>query len=786
MPCDYLKNILPKGRAQGLNIVTLRELQQEMATLDEYLKGIRNGQDLIDAKVIPKTSSSHLALLCALRLAALREKMNSSITDESLGTWMPAFSSEYANVGEEVSNPALIQKYAAVGMKVKAVPASSSTLPKGLEGTIRIIDNSARLGVEWSKYFQGGHNLSGNLQNNNGCFMTPNEVTLLVPEGKIFDGVRLTKGVVADEKLGHKVRFTAEYKGQAQTTEKDRVSITVPADSIGVIFEYDAKSRYVGISFDKKIEGTGRNNFRFKADGLCDKLAASSLGQMLPQDREKTVYEAVLSAFFPNTILETPRTERVIAGLFSCMDPIYYGPPGSGKSNLVKDIISIAKQQEVIFTVEGCKVQCNPFSLFDSSFAKLVPPCPECMMKYSPRFRETGMFTPPRPKDVKVVVANYGDGKGIEHIHGTVAIWPQHLSGFKVPRLDGTTSEAMESAYDPEGFQPGVLLRTNNGLLGFDELDKLPEKTLDGILSTLNDHMVKPDQLRFSYPANSLILATANEHTRFSPALNDRATLLAIRRPEDPEVWDKIGRVAYYGERDELESVPLPNTHPMQPFSLKDEVIMPTPLRMALNALFIKFDKEYTGTGKNDVMCSTRSLKDAFDISRAQLYLHQPFFKNAPKIITPDYAMFGVQFAFCTRLQVENRVEDQAAKNAMIAWIKNEYPPLLKQEEDTWWCKLWKHIAIYNTQVSQLEGNARKEVSSYREDVRNARASFDKITQARAPKASNLERSARIEYPIMDYLFRHQSRMALVCDKQLDALVNYYLEAEKNSSCRIK
>ncbi len=758
-----------------------------MATLEQYIAQVKTGQDLLDLGVVPKTSDSHLALIISLRLQALRDKILAGVDDEMLGCWIPAVSEMKVHVGEVVSDPALIEKYQKEGMKVRGRTNASLKPVQGLEGVIKCVDRrrNDNIGVEWSTRFDEGHNLNGNAAPGKGFYMKSTDIELLVPGGEINEGLKLAKTVVADKQLGHKVKFKAPLKVYAWDNDGSRDTITVPQESLGQLFEYDSSANRLGISFENKIPSTNRNVWRFQVADLQQVLLTSSLGQMLPQDKERTVYEEALAQLFPKTILDTKRAERIAMQLLMARDAVYYGPPGSGKSNVIEDIMGIARQQGPIFIVEGCKVQCNPFSLFDTQYAKVVQPCPECKMKYDPDYRTTGRFKAPKAKDVKVVVAEYGDGRGMESVHGTVAIWPQHLSGFKVPQLDGSTSKEREDAFDPEGFQPGILVRTNNGIVKFDEIDKLPPKTLDAFLAPLNDNTMKPEQLRFTYPAHSLILTTANDHTVIPLAMNDRMMLLAIRRPEEVSVFDRIDTVSYYKEGEEVEHVPLPDTQVMQPFHLSLEIPMPTPIRFAMNSLFMKFDKEYTGAGKNEVMASERSRKDALDGSRAKLYLDRIFFGSTPQIITAPYAIAGMNFAMLTRMQIENRTDEQKAKEELINWVNTEYPPTLTQAENNFWCEAYKHIAIAKQRVPELEQNFARELASYRENPATFLDAFTRINQALQPNASRTDLQARVELPFMDYLFQKQRKMALVCKDQLPALMQYYLKCEEGCSCKV-
>lgn len=767
-------------------------------SIENYASKVKTGQDLIDLGVVPKTSSEHLALIFAKRLEALRDSIKANINDDMLGKWIPAISPKMKDLGKtEVEDPSQIEKYAETGMKVRI---REHSIDKTLVGRIGIIDefykDSLRMTLEQQ---DGPSNRTPQLNT------SISQLTLLIPSGKVQEGLELTRGVVADKKIGHLVRFSQEYQGTAWDSGGYEEKIDLVTGTSGTLIDFLIKEKRLGINFNEKVPpGKKKNIYYFKLRDMEKRLEASSLGQFEPRDKEQTIYEETLERFFPSTIIDTKRAERVLLSTLIGKDIVLYGPPGSGKTNIAEDIKSIAELQGPIFIVEGCQSQCSPFSLFDKDFAKTIPPCPECKIKYCPDFKKTGRFVHPKPKEVKVIVAKYNEGFGIEHIDGTIGLQVYHFTGHKMPRLDGTTTVGRESAYDPEGYQAGLLPRTNNGILHIDEMSCLRPQVLDCILGVLQNNRTKPDQLRFSYPAHSFIIGTANDHTQFSPALNDRMNLLAIRYPEGRTGIDKrhkITRVAFHKEYVPAEFVDIGDTHLIRA-DVITSVPMPVPIERAVDAFYMKFDLEYpltdaenNPTGKNEISSGNRSKLDALLLSRAILWKNRKFYSKTPRIVTADYAIPGIQFALCSRVQISAREKEQNAKEKLISYVRDNFPTILKQEEDNWWCNTIRHIAIAKTQVSEIEENFLEELKKYQADSNKENPtflydSFNRVQRAVSPAANDLEKKALLEFPLMNLLFTHpeykQSRMNNITQPQLKELITYLIKCYETSSCKIQ
>jgi len=764
-------------------------------SIDKYIIGVKTGADLIKLGVIPKDSSSHLALITKERLAALRNKINSKLNNDTLGLWMPAVVKTGPEHKGTVTDPQIIREYAKPGMKVKITQAQDGLNLVGLEGILRDNKDSGKkgLGVEFDKPFPGGNDLEGNSQKGAGYgwYFAPQSVNLVLEPGQsIIEATdyELAKEVVADDKLGYRARFNMGLDNvKAWDSGNNKENINIPEKSLGMFSASglgQGKKQIATIKFDNKIPGTGKQVYQFRLEDVANSLEYSSLGQMDPKDREEHLRKETIKDFFPRAVLNTKRGERVLISMLAGTDIILYGPPGSGKSQTAQDILDIAKQQKLGFIVEGCKANCNPFSLFDKEFAKVVAPCPECMIKYCPDFKKTGRFDMPKPEDVKVTVTNYDEGKGIEYLQCTTGLQHMHLAGYKIPPFDKTNGIDAEDDSNPQGYNTGVLVRTNNGVWFADEMDKVRQNTMDSLLEALNSQRIKPEQLRFTYPANAFIVGTANNHMVFSGPLNDRMNLLAIRYTDDPEVAKEITARIEGDKIIFLEDVPIGDTHAMKNDTLGD-ILIPKPIRDAVDSFYIKFRNEFNGEAKNEVSGTERSKTDARKAARAKLLLDSLFYSGAPKIVTVEEMIFGIQYSLCGKVQIADRALEQKSKQDLVDYLRKEFQTTLKQEEEVWWCNARKEIAIRQVQAPDIGKNLPSEFKLYEQNLKNAVASYKKLTTAYQPGATIIDQQARIDYPFMDYLFTEQPKMAKLRNEQLLDLMDYYIKSKKRSGVKI-
>lgn len=762
-----------------------------MTTAEEYVRKVKTGQDLIDLKVVPKDSSAHLALITRERLVALRDKIEPQVTPDMTGSWLPAVKKIGKEYRGEVSDPDIIARLGQDGMRVEATGVQDGTDLKGLTGIIKgWTGRRKQVLVEFDSEIKGGHDCKGLTKPGRGYQVDATNLRIALFPGEVLVDAKdydLGKEVVAHENIGHLLRVGKKLDGvNTWDTNGNAESVALPEDLRGKLTAYDKKSKLVTVRFDAVVPGTRKQIYSFKLGDVADNFQTSSLGQIEPQEKEAMVRDKCFSAFFPTTELSVKRSARTIVSLLMGKDTIFYGPPGGGKSQIVRDIIEIAKQQGVSFVVKGCKANCSPFSLFDKDFARSVPACPECMIRHCAEFKDTGRFVLPRPRDVEVGVMNYSEGRGIEFLQGTSSIQQMHLVGYKLPgEISGKPGVDLSDDSNPEGFMPGALVRTNNGVLHADEMDKWRPQALDVLLEALNSGRVKPDQLRYAFPAHSLVLGTANDQTKFSGPLNDRMALLAMRYSESVDVRYRVTKKAYHGEVSLAGETPIGDTH-LMPNRILRSVPMPVIIEQAVDAFYMKLENEFTGKGKNMYSPSNRSKMDALDAARASLLLDRIFFNNTSEIAGIDYTVAGIKFALCGRVQIPNREEEKQAKKELVEYLVKEFPAIVKQEENTWWCEAYRKAGIRDRQVSGIVSNFIREMGLYDSDVKNAERVFEQVRSAREPNALINAQKARIEYPFMDYLFGEQPRMNSFSKEQVNGLMKYFLESRKNTTCKIE
>lgn len=757
--------------------------------IDSYRQHVKTGQDLMNLKIISKTSAQHLALILARRLEALRDRAAKKLTPEILGSWIPAVVERTKTIEGEVADLKKIREYAKPKMHVEALQNDGNKQLKGLVGIIKEVKGGGNeFGVAWPQDI-GGTNLDGKCDAGYGSYVSSEKVKLIIPADQAIRiplGHELAQDVTANKKTGHKIRFAQDFTGFGWDYQSNREKISVKAgEARGTLINYDEKGKTLGISFEAGFPHASKKEWHFRLEDMCNCLQVSSRGQIEPQDREQLVYEHALRSLFPKTALEIKRVHRTLLALLAEKDIIIYGPPGSGKSTLAHDITQIAKRQRVNFVVEGCKVQCNPYSLFDAQFAKSVPPCPECIIRYCPEFKRTGFFVTPQPDKVKVAVTGCDQGFGVEFVEGTIDLKRIHLAGYKMPpELNASSSSgSYEDESDPAGYRPGVLPRANNGYLHFGEMDKLREQTLESLLEALQENRIKPDQLRFTMPAHEVIIGTANDHTKFPGPINDRMMLIAVRYSDSPDTRAEIRKKK--GAYEPVERIDIGDTHRMAPLDI-EVIAIPEPVQRAVDAFYIKFDAEYTGAGKADIMTSGRSTEDAFKIARAKLFVDKLFFANAPAIVDETYAVLGIQYALCSRVQEANRSKEKAAKGDLIGWVTKEFPALLQQETDTWWCRAYQDIAVRKTVAPQIEANFLLERELYHEDAAQAWPAYERIRQAYAPAATPAHQKSILAYPLMDYFWREQEGLNVLSKHELTQLVRYLMKGEEKCTCRIE
>jgi Mg-chelatase subunit ChlI len=373
--------------------------------------------------------------------------------------------------------------------------------------------------------------------------------------------------------------------------------------------------------------------------------------------------EEAMQGLFPNTLLDEATLRKITSALISGAHLMLIGPPGSGKTNLAKDIWELYPKDALV--VADCPVQDDPHSLVEDSFFHEVPPCPYCKTKYGQVSLQTlGEFDPSKvdPSTVPVATRRLREGHGLSRIQGSPEVFPDNLTGaINIAKL-----EEIGDPNSPLVMEPGKVLQANRGLLMIDEIGKLPRGTQNVLLQALQEHIVTPAKSRETFPANFVAIATSNlqDLDNVTEPLVGRLNLVYVPFNEDHEK----------------------NVHIVRRGAPDDGVRTPRLFAEAAAALVESWRKTAAATDELSEVGSNRTMIDI--VRRAQAYARL----SARETVTLDDYRTGASESMAGRIRARGAETFHQNIEVVESFVKKRLEPTLADAGYRYWCAFYQGV----------------------------------------------------------------------------------------------
>lgn len=206
---------------------------------------------------------------------------------------------------------------------------------------------------------------------------------------------------------------------------------------------------------------------------------------------------------------QAPVKDALKSALIMGRHLIIAGPPGIGKTTLVKNLAGLLPALEVA----ACDYHCLPGT----------PRCPQCLSN--------------KTQGTKTVKGQ----QRLVRIQGSPDLTAEDLLG------DIDPVKALE--YGPlsvEAFTPGKVFKANNGILFFDEVNRCSEKLQNALLQVLEERKVTIGSYDIDFDANFIFIGTMNPADNSTEPLSDvfldRFDIVRMSYPESQRIEEDIVR----------------------------------------------------------------------------------------------------------------------------------------------------------------------------------------------------------------------------------------------------